>query len=474
VSESGRPPAIPLCSTTLPELAARGVPVPTYDRRRLEPRILHVGVGGFHRAHLALYTHELAESGSVWGIRGIGLLSQDVRMAEALAPQDHLYTLVERGRGNARAQIVGSIIDYRLAFDDSMHAAELIADPNVAILSLTITEAGYSDGSGRPAAPTTFDTIAMGLERRRQHGRPPLTIVSCDNLPGNGDAARRSTLASARRRSTSLAGWIDRHCAFPNSMVDRITPVTSDVDRSWLVEVVGIADRWPVVAEPFRQWVIQDDFASGRPNWDDAGVLFSDRVDDWECYKLRLLNAGHSSMAYLAALAGIVYVDEAVAVAEVREFLDHLLYEEALPSLRAIPGYPPEDYVVSVLDRFANTGVRDQIARLCVDGTAKFPTFLIPTIEFQIAREGPISHGTLALAGWARYLASVPADQQAFDAAGDAARRHARRAMDDPTRFLDFAEVFPPSLRDNARFRAAFADAWEQVSDLGPLEAMRR
>ena len=476
MSESDGPDAIPLCAATLPDLAARGVPVPTYDRRRLEPRILHVGVGGFHRAHLALYTHELAETGSVWGIRGIGLLSQDVRMAEALAPQDHLYTLVERGRGDARAQIVGSIIDYRLAFDDPMYAAELIADPDVAILSLTITEAGYGDGSrsGTRSAPTTFDIIAMGLERRRQHGRAPLTIVSCDNLPGNGDAARRSTLASAGRRSASLADWIDRHCAFPNSMVDRITPVTSDADRAWLVDVVGIADRWPVVAEPFRQWVIQDDFASGRPNWDDAGVLFSDRVDDWELYKLRLLNAGHSSMAYLAALAGIVYVDEAIAVSEVRQFLDHLLYAEALPSLRAIPGYPPEDYVVSVLDRFANTGVRDQIARLCVDGTAKFPTFLIPTLEFQISHEGPIAGGTLALAGWARYLASVPADQQAFDASGDAARGHARRALDDPTRFLDFAEVFPPSLRDNARFRATFADAWDQVGDLGPLAAMRR
>ncbi len=476
VSSTGRLPAIRLCAATLPDIARRGIPVPTYDRHRLEPRILHVGVGGFHRAHLALYMHELAEAGSVWGIRGVGLLQQDLRMADALAAQDHLYTLVERGRGDPRAQIVGSIIDYHLAFDDPVGAAELIADPDVAILSLTITESGYGDGdpTAAPSTPTTFDVIAIGLERRRQDGRAPLTVVSCDNLPGNGDAARRSTLAAAGRRSGSLADWIDRYCAFPNSMVDRITPVTSDDDRSWLVDVVGIEDRWPVVTEPFRQWVIEDHFASGRPNWDDVGVLFSDRVDDWERYKLRLLNAGHSSMAYLAALAGIVYVDEAVAVSEVRQFLDHLLYEEAIPSLTAIPGYPPEDYVVSVLDRFANTGVRDQIARLCIDGTAKFPTFLIPTIEFQIAHDGPITRGALALAGWARYLASVPADQQAFDASGDAARRHARLAMDDPTNFLDFAEVFPRSLRDNGRFRAAFADAWERVGDLGPLAAMRR
>jgi mannitol 2-dehydrogenase len=448
--------------------------VPTYDRRRLAPRILHVGVGGFHRAHLALYTHELAEAGSDWGIRGLGLLRQDVRMAEALAPQDHLYTLVERGRGDARARIVGSIVDYRLAHDRPTSAAELAADPGVAILSLTITEAGYSDGDAGTSAsvPTTFDVIANGLELRRAQGHPPLTIVSCDNLPGNGDAARRSTLVAARRRGRSLARWTERHCAFPNSMVDRITPATSDDDRAWLVDAVGIADRWPVVAEPFRQWVIEDNFANGRPRWEDVGVLFTDRVHDWEIYKLRLLNAGHSSMAYLAALAGVSYVDEAMALPDVRSYLRHLLNDEAVPSLAPIPGYPVGDYVASVLERFANTGVRDQIARLCIDGSAKFPTFLVPTISFQLEHHGPVGHGALALAGWARYLATVPVARQAFDAAGDRARHYARRALDEPTRFLDFAEVFPTTLRDSGRFRAAFAAAWQRLGEVGPLVAM--
>ncbi len=471
---NSRPSPIALCDKTLPDIAARGVPVPTYDRRRLEPRILHVGVGGFHRAHLALYTHELAVAGSDWGIRGVGLLRQDVRMAEALAPQDHLYTLVERGGGQARAQIVGSIVDYRLAYDRPAGAAELAADPVVAILSLTITEAGYGDeDAGAPSsAPTTFDVIAMGLELRREKGHPPLTIVSCDNLPRNGDAARRSTLVAARRRSASLAHWTERHCAFPNSMVDRITPATSDDDRAWLVDAVGIEDRWPVVAEPFRQWVIEDEFASGRPRWEDVGVLFTDRVHDWEIYKLRLLNAGHSSMAYLAALAGVTYVDEAMALPDVRRYLHHLLNDEAVPSLAPIPGYPAGDYVVSVLERFANAGVRDQIARLCIDGSAKFPTFLLPTISFQLEHDGPVGHSALALAGWARYLATVPAERQAFDAAGDRARHHARRALDEPTRFLEFADVFPAALRDSARFRAAFGAAWQRLGEVGPLVAM--
>lgn len=471
---SGRPSSIALRDAALPHIAARGVPVPTYDRRRLEPRILHVGVGGFHRAHLALYTHELADTGSEWGIRGVGLLRQDVRMAEALAPQDHLYTLIERGDGDPRAQIVGSIIDYRLAHDQPANAAELAADPGVAIVSLTITEAGYGDGAaGDPSStPTTFDVIAMGLERRREQGHPPLTIVSCDNVPGNGDAARRATLVAARRRSASLAEWTERHCAFPNSMVDRITPATSDADRAWLLDALGVEDRWPVVAEPFRQWVIEDEFANGRPRWEDVGVLFTDRVHDWEIYKLRLLNAGHSSMAYLAALAGVTYVDEAMGLPDVRRFLHHLLHDEAVPSLIQIPGHPPGDYVASVLERFANTGVRDQIARLCIDGSAKFPTFLLPTITFQLDHDGPIAHSALALAGWARYLATVPPDRQAFDAAGDTARQHARRATEEPTRFLDFAEVFSTTLRDSARFRAAFAAAWQRLGDVGPLVAM--
>jgi mannitol 2-dehydrogenase len=464
--------SIALREATLPKIAARGVPVPTYDRHRLQPRILHVGVGGFHRAHLALYTHELAESGSDWGIRGVGLLPQDVRMAEALAPQDHLYTLVERGDGEPRPRVVGSIIDYRLAHEQPADAVDLAADPAVAIVSLTITEAGYGDGGGTSSMPTTFDVIAMSLERRRQQGHGPVTIVSCDNLPGNGDAARRSTLVAAHRRDAALADWADRHCAFPNSMVDRITPATSDADRAWLLDAVGVVDRWPVVSEPFRQWVIEDKFAGGRPPWEDVGVLFTDRVHDWELYKLRLLNAGHSSMAYLAALAGVTYVDEAMALPEVRRFLHHLLIDEAVPSLAPIPNHPPGDYVASVLVRFANTGVRDQIARLCIDGSSKFPTFLLPSVTFQLDNDGPIARSALALAGWARYLAGVPADQQAFDAVGDTARQHARMATDDPTRFLDFVEVFPRELAGNARFRATFAAAWQRIADVGPLSAM--
>jgi mannitol 2-dehydrogenase len=441
--------------------------VPAYDRSRLEPRIVHVGVGGFHRAHLALYAHELASAGADWGITGLGLLPNDAAMAEALRAQDHLYTLIEKGGGEPSAQVIGTIVGYVHAPDPGDPAvADLVAAPTTEILSLTITESGYDVPS------TTFDRIAVALAARRNRGGGPLTILSCDNLPGNGTAARRAALAAAARVDAALPGWVREKCTFPNSMVDRITPVTSDADRAWLRDSAGIEDRWPVVAEPFRQWVMEDDFAAGRPAWEDAGVLFSDRIGDWEQYKLRMLNAAHSSMAYLSALEGIAFVHEAMAKPAVRTFLEDLLHREAMPTLVQIPGHPPADYAASVLTRFANPGVRDQIARLCIDGSAKFPKFLIPTIERQLEADGPIERAATALAGWARYLAVVDPADQAFDADAAAARRHAAAATGHPPAFLDYGAVFPPALRASPRFRAAFESGYRRVAEEGAMAAM--
>jgi mannitol 2-dehydrogenase len=255
-------------------------------------------------------------------------------------------------------------------------------------------------------------------------------------------------------------------------MVDRITPATAPDDRDWLRESAGIIDSWPVVSEPFRQWVMEDDFAGGRPPWEEAGALFTDRIHDWEQYKLRMLNATHSCMAYLAALAGITYVHEAMAVPELRAFLEGLLDREAIPTLIEIPGHPPEEYAASVLERFANVGVRDQIARVCIDGSAKFPTFLIPTIERQLEGGGPIERAATALAGWARYLGVVDPEQQAYDASGDAARRYAAEAIADPVAFLEYDGVFPRALRSSPRFRSAFVAGYEQVAGQGPIAAM--
>jgi mannitol 2-dehydrogenase len=465
----GGPLPIRLNQAHLSEIGQRGVPVPGYDRGRLQPRIVHIGVGGFHRAHFALYTDELAARGGDWGIVGLGLLEQDAKMAAALESQDHLYTLIEKGNGEPAAEVVGSIIDFVHApGGHDAEVADLIAAPTTAVLSLTVTEAGYADPSA------TFDRIAAALAVRRERSGGPLTILSFDNMPGNGDAARKATLSAAARHAPALADWVSANCTFPNSMVDRITPVTAEGDRAWLLENNGIEDRWPVVAEPFRQWVVEDDFAAGRPPWDDVGALFTDRVHDWELYKLRLLNAGHSCMAYLAALAGITYVHEAMAVRAIQTFVDALLHQEAMPTLEAIPGHPREDYIASVLERFANSGVRDQIARLCIDGSAKFPTFLIPTVVRQLEAGGPIERSATALAGWARYLGVVDPAEQAFDASAEVARRYAADAMNEPVAFLEYDAVFPSAMKNSDRFRGVFSESYRRVAEVGPIAAMDR
>jgi mannitol 2-dehydrogenase len=461
----------------LVEIARRGVPVPEYDRAKLAPRIVHVGVGGFHRAHLAVYTHELATTGGDWGIVGLGLLDKDAEMAAALGAQDHLYTLIEKGNGSPCAAVIGSIVGYVYAPDGHDAAvAELVASPATSILSMTVTEAGYGEPSPdqrASGAGATFDRLAAALELRRERGAGPLTILSCDNLRGNGDAARRATLAAAARVGGALPAWIEENCTFPNSMVDRITPVTADADRAWLRDATGIDDRWPVVAEPFRQWVLEDDFAGGRPPWEEVGALFTDRLHDWELYKLRLLNAGHSCIAYLSALAGITFVHDAMATPAVRAFLEDFLYREAMPTLVEIPGHPREQYIASVLERFANGGMRDQIARLCVDGSAKVPTFLIPTVAREIELDGPVERAATAVAAWARYLAVVEPDDQAFDSSADVARRHAERAVANPVAFLDFEAVFAPEVRASLRFRNEFASAYRRIAEEGPIAAMQ-
>ena len=454
----------------LAAIEQRGIHVPHYDRAALPPRILHIGVGGFHRAHMALYADELAETGAGWGIRGIGLLDTDRRIAGVLESQDHLYTLIERDSDGSRPRIVGSIVDYRLVAGDVPAFAEQVARPEIAILSMTITEGGYSLDKPNP----TIEAIVTGLDARRTRGGAPLTVLSCDNLPGNGNVARAAITRVAETRTDELVRYLETACTFPNSMVDRITPQTTDDDRAFLREEFALDDGWPVVCEPFRQWVLEDSFAAGRPAFEDVGALFTDSVHDWELYKLRMLNATHSCLAYLMAIAGVVYVDEAVAIPAVRQYLERFLSTEAIPTLTEIPGHPAADYARTVLGRFENTGVRDQIARLCIDGTSKFPSFLIPTVERQLELDGPVECAALALAGWARYLATVPAAERAHDAHADQAATFAVRSLDDHRAFLEFDQVFTLRLRESRRFGDAFEAASRALAEYGSIGAMER
>ena len=462
----------------LPESVA----VPDYDRRALKRSIVHIGVGGFHRAHLASYIDELCRAGNTeWGIVGVGVLAGDAAMAEALGAQDHLYTLVSRDAERTDVRVIGSIIDFVHAHPDPEPLIALIADPVTQILSLTVTEGGYpvDDATARydPDSPnagdgSTFSTIAAGLNRRRLAGGEPITILSCDNIIGNGRATRTSTLAEARRTGgDDLIAWIETNVAFPNGMVDRITPATSDSDRHWLVANHKLIDRWPVVAEPFRQWVIEDDFAGARLPLEQLDVIVTDDVEPYENMKLRLLNAGHSCLAYLAALEGHTLVHEAMADPALRGLVEHLLRRESKPNIPEVPGIELDDYIDSLVERFSNPKVGDQISRLCLDGTVKFPKFLVPTIEAQLAGSGPIGLSALALAGWCAYLNGIDHRGQEIELADDPGRERARElaqaSQTDPAAFAAFVEVLGPSVSTSDRFRNTFVNALHHLRASG-------
>ncbi len=476
---------VPLSSATLARLDD-AIAVPRFDRDDLVPSIVHIGVGGFHRAHLATYVHELCAAGHRdWSIVGAGVLVHDRTMADVLGAQDHLYSLITRDADVTTVEVIGSIVDYVYAASAPQPLASRIADPRTQIVSLTVTEGGYpvDDRTGdyvheapTPGGSSAFAVLAAGLAERRRTGCGGLTVVSCDNVVGNGDTARTAVLGEAGRLDADLERWIAEAVAFPNSMVDRITPTTTDVDRAWLTETHGLVDRWPVVTEPFRQWVIEDHFAGARPPFEDLDVIVTSDVAPYELMKLRLLNAGHSCLAYLAALLDIETVDAAMADPHLRRYVVGFHDDEAKPVMPPVVGVDLDDYTAAVVHRFSNPRIKDQIARLCLDGTAKFPKFLLPTVRAQLAAGGPVALSALALAGWCEYLNGSTQSGRAIDLASDPlldrAVEHARRSRHDPTAFLVLGEVFDQDLAGNDRFATAFSRALTLIRERGVRSAI--
>jgi len=463
------------------------VSIPGYDRGSGAGGIVHIGVGGFHRAHQAVYLDDLCRAGVAdWSITGAGVLPGDAAMATALAAQDHLYSLVTRDSHATEVRVVGSIVDYVLAADDLASLVRLLALPQTRIVSLTITEGGYpvDEASGAfvpppvDALPPTFEALARALHARRAEGRGGFTVLSCDNIMGNGATARTATLGVAGMLEPGLADWVERNVSFPNGMVDRITPQTSDADREFLAAEYGLIDRWPVVAEPFIQWVLEDAFAAGRPPYEDAGVLLTQDVRPYETLKLRILNAGHSTTTYLAALVGHVYIHEIMADPLLARFMQRFHDDEVTPSLPAVPGIDVEDYKRVVAERFANPAVRDQVARVCLDGTSKFPKFLVPTIESQLDRGGEVRLSALALAGWCQYLLGKDDQGRAIalsaDPRLDEAIAFAQASLAEPAAFLDFSDVFGPRLPAHPVFRTAFVDALGSIREDGTHRTLER
>jgi mannitol 2-dehydrogenase len=478
--------------------AGQSLRLSTYDRASLTGGITHIGVGGFHRAHLALYVDDLAQAGqSTWSITGSGVTAHDTRIASVLSAQDGLYLLAEREGESVKGRIIGSLTNFLPAERNPSPLLANLVDPNTRILSLTITEGAYPVEHGsfveseslaadvRSASPRgTFGLMIEALDRRRKAGLAPFTVLCCDNLPGNGNVARTAVLGAASLRSEELANWIDRNGAFPNAMVDRITPQTTDADRVWVAQTFGFVDGWPVVCEPFRQWALEDHFVEhagkqSRPAFELAGALMTTDVLPYEHMKLRLLNGSHSALAYHAALAGIQYVHDATLHPAIQRFIRSLMRDEAVKTLSVAPaGIDLDDYQESLVRRFSNPAIADTIARLCLDGTGKFPTFIVSSLESQLASGGEIRMLTLAIAGWCRYLQGVADDGSALVLSGDPflaeATNFAQRSATDPTAFLHYERALGPNLANSSRLAEVFTEALNDLRTYGSLETLDR
>lgn len=459
---------------TLPSAVA----IPGYDPAAISTGIVHFGVGGFHRAHQAMYVDALLAKGvDDWGICGVGVLEFDRTMRDALRAQDNLYTLVTSAPdGTREARVIGSIHEYLFAPDDPGAVVDRLADPRTLIVSLTITEGGYSvdDATGKfdPRDPLTLHDlepdsgppssvlgfITAGLARRREAGIQPFTIMSCDNIQENGHVMRTALLGFADRKDPDLARWISDNVAFPNSMVDRITPVTTDEIRAMVRDDYGIEDRWPVHAESFVQWVLEDNFPAGRPPYEDAGVQMVADVEPYELMKLRLLNASHQAIGHLGLLAGYEWVHDAVREPLFGDLLLDYMRIEAIPSLQPVPGIDLDAYCHELISRFGNENVRDTLARLVVDGSDRIPKFLLPVLRHHLETGDDFRRCVLVLAAWSRFLEGVD-ERGAPMPINDRRAAELSLAMEaelqEPGAFLDYRPVFG-DLGTNERLREMF------------------
>ncbi len=471
------------------------IQIPAYDRRHLLPHTIHIGVGSFHRAHQALYLDDLLALPDTerWGECGLGVLASDIRMRDALESQDHFYTLIERSAAIQTARVIGSLIDYIYVPEARESAIEKMAAPDTRIVSLTITEGGYfiDEGTGEFVAehpaiqhdlrhldqPTSsIGLIAAALDRRRNRGLPPFTVMSCDNLQSNGHVISKVLRAYTSLSNPALEHWIAANVAFPNSMVDRITPATTPADTEEVRSRFGIDDAWPVVTEPFRQWVIEDAFSNGRPQWERVGAQFTSDVASFEIMKMRLLNGSHLAMAYLGALSGFTFVQDIMADPLFVSFIERFM-EEVTPVVPRIAGVSVTEYKQTLIERFSNPTINDQVTRICSEGSAKIPKWLLPSIQQLLNTGAPTTLLSLVVASWLFYLGQgIDQSGRALDIVDARAAeltRIAKSAGSDPRPMFALRSIFGESLPANEGFVVAVEAALQMLSSIGPAATMR-
>lgn len=422
-----------LGAATLGDLPA-GISRPNYDRSDLRPGIVHIGLGNFHRAHQAWYLHRLMQQGAAqdWAIIGAGVRSYDAGMRDHLIAQDCLSLLIELHPERMSAEVIGSMIDYLPVEEDNKSLIRIMSDPAIRIVSLTVTEGGYyidpvSKGLdighpdirhdvAHPETPrTAFGAMVAALKARRAADQRPFTAQSCDNLQGNGAILRQTIVSLAGLTDPDLARWIDTTAAFPNSMVDCIVPATGprEVARA---AALGIDDPVPVTHEDFRQWVIEDDFCAGRPDWDLVGATFTDAVDDFEAMKIRILNAGHQVIANAGELLSIPTIAECMRHPVIAGFFRKVQTTEIAPYVAPVPDMTPQQYIRLIETRFANAAIMDTTRRVAFDGSARHTGFVVPIIRDALLAGGSLGGLALTEALWARMCAGTREDGSHIDA----------------------------------------------------------
>ena len=464
---------------------------PEFDLASVRPGIVHLGVGGFHRAHMARYTHDLMNrqpDALQWGIVGVGLIPADERMRQALAPQDALYVLVERQDADECATVIGSLADSLYGGHSSAAVLAAIDNPQIRIVSLTVTESGYCLNAAtkqldpghalvvhdlaNPRLPrSAIGVIVEAYRRRMSGGQPAFTSLSCDNIQHNGAVLAHAVLEFARLRDPCLADWIATNARFPNSMVDRITPVTKAEDVSYLAERFAVADRWPVFSERFRQWVIEDDFAGGRPSWEQVGAAFVPAVAPYELMKLRLLNASHLAVAGLGRLAGYQYVDESLCDPSLRAYMSALMDRETGPTLLPVPGIDLSAYKIQLLERFSNSRIKDTVDRVNNDAPVNL---LIDPIRDRLASGATVELLALGLAAWMRRVRGEDGEGRPIPVVHPLASLLKSRAVEggaDPRPLLAIRSVFG-ELSDNQRFVNAVQEWLTLLYGVGAKETL--
>lgn len=465
---------VPLNQQNLSSIA-RLLPCPSYDRASVKTGIVHIGVGGFHRSHQAYYIHQLLgkQQALPWGICGIGLREADRKIHDVLTRQDGLYTLItQHPKGTVDCEVIGALTDFILAVDTPDLAIAKMAQLDTKIVSLTITEGGYNFNPStgefdfdnpaiqaemqHPNSPkTVFGFLAAALQKRREKGLPAFTILSCDNIQHNGEVARKMLLSFVQKQNPSLSEWIRKQVSFPNTMVDRITPVTTEAAIAYLQDSYHLQDEWPVVCEPFIQWVVEDNFSNGRPPLEKLGVQFVPDVTPYEKMKIRLLNAGHSVLGIPGAIHGHPTINACMEDKVFASFMRQFMDQEATPVLGEIEGIDLVAYKDNLEERFANPNIKDAVSRICSESSAKLPKFLIPTIRENLETGGSIKYGTFILAAWCYYsdkgIDSNDSPIEIIDERKAELHQYAKRYEQDKLSFLKLGDIFG-NLIDNERF----------------------